>query len=52
MNILGIDIDQIVQLGTQIATTGAVRAFEVAGDDLFEMVIGVAVLIYEVDPTR
>jgi hypothetical protein len=51
MNILGLDIDQIVQLGTQIATTGAVRAFEATGDDLFEMVIGVAFLIYEIDPS-
>lgn len=50
MNIPGIDIDDIVQLGTQVATTGAIRAVEMGADDLFELVIGVAVLIYELNP--
>lgn len=50
MNILGLDIDQIVQLGTQVATTGTIGGFRLGGDDLFELIIGVAVLIYEMDP--
>ncbi len=49
MDVLGIDIGQIVQLGTQVATVGA-GAFAAAGDDLFEFIIGVAILIYEIDP--
>ncbi len=50
MDVMGIDIGQIVQLGTQVATTGAVRGFEMVSDDLFEFIIGVAILIYEIDP--
>ncbi len=43
----GIDIDQIVQLVTRVATTGAVRGFDMIADDLWEFSIGVAILIYE-----
>lgn len=50
MDIFGIDINHIVDLGTQVATSGAVRAAEVAGDDIFEYIIGVAILIYEQYP--
>lgn len=51
MDAFGIDIAQIVELGTQVATHGAIRAAEVVADDIFEYVIGVAILIYEVNPT-
>jgi hypothetical protein len=47
---MGIDIDQIVQLVTHVATTGAVRGFEMITDDLWEFSIGVAILIYEQNP--
>lgn len=51
MDIFGIDISHIVDLGTQVATTGAIRMVELAADDLFDYTIGVAILIYELDPT-
>lgn len=50
MNVFGIDIAHIVELGTQVATTRAIRAAEVAADDVFDFLVGVAVLIYEMDP--
>jgi hypothetical protein len=46
-----IDLGDIVELGTQVAVHGAVRAGEIASvDDLFEMLVGIAVLIYEMAP--
>ena len=46
-----IDLGDIVELGTQVAVHGAVRASEIASvDDLFEMLVGIAVLIYEMAP--
>lgn len=43
----GIVIEEIAQLGTQIATSGAIRVAEAARDDVFEHIIAVAVLIYQ-----
>jgi len=52
MNILGLDISQIADLGTMVAQSGAIRAAaEVAGDEVFEYVIGIAVVIYSTNPT-
>ena len=46
-----IDLGDIVELGTQVAVHGAMRAGEIASvDDLFEMLVGIAVLIYEMAP--
>lgn len=46
-----IDLGEIVELGTQVAVHGAVRAAEIASvDDLFELLVGIAVLIYEMAP--
>jgi hypothetical protein len=46
-----IDLSEIVELGTQVAVHGAVRAAEMASvDDLFELLVGIAVLIYEMAP--
>ncbi|WP_448662416.1 hypothetical protein ACG3SL_17375 [Sphingomonas sp. CJ20] len=46
-----IDFGDIAELGTQVACHGAVQAGEVMGiDDLFELIIGIAVLIYELAP--
>lgn len=42
---------EIAALGTQIATHGALRVAEVAGDEVFEMLVAIAVLIYETYPT-
>lgn len=46
-----IDLSEIVELGTQVAAHGAVRAADMASvDDLFELLVGIAVLIYEMAP--
>lgn len=50
MGIFGIDINQIADLGTQVATNGAIRAMEFFSDDIFEYIIGVAIVVYEMDP--
>ncbi|MBP2274976.1 MULTISPECIES: hypothetical protein [Sphingomonas] len=50
MDIFNIDINQIVDLGTQIGTSGAIRSLELVGDDVFDYIIGVAILIYEIYP--
>ena len=49
---LGLDINAIVDLGTQVAQSGAIRATEIVGDEVFEYVIGVALVVYAVDPDR
>lgn len=41
---------EIASLGSQIATHGAIRAAEVAGDQVFEMLIAIAILVYETYP--
>ena len=51
MDIFGIDISQIADLTTHVATSGALRVAELVGDDIFEYIIGIAVLIYEIDPS-
>lgn len=43
-------IQEIATLGTQVATHGAIRATEVVGDDIFEMLISIAILVYEMYP--
>lgn len=50
MDIFSIDINHIVDLGTQIATNGAIRSLELVGDDIFDYLIGVAILVYELHP--
>lgn len=51
MGLVQIDPGEIVELGTQVAMHGAVRAAEmVCADDLFELIVGIAVLIYEIAP--
>jgi hypothetical protein len=51
MRLVQIDPGEILELGTQVAVHGALRAGEVSGvDDLFELVVGVVVLIYEITP--
>lgn len=43
-------IAEIAPLGTQIASHGAIRATEVAADQVFEMLIAIAILVYETYP--
>lgn len=51
MELVRIDPGEIVELGTQVAMHGAVRVAEMASaDDLFELLVGIAVLIYEIAP--
>ena len=48
--VLGLDIAQIVDLGTQVATAGAIRAAEMTADEVFDYIIGMAIVVYEIDP--
>lgn len=50
MDIMAIDINHIVELGTHVATVGALGAGEVSRDRVFEYVISVAIVIYESNP--
>jgi hypothetical protein len=50
MNVLGLDIEHIVELGTAVAQSGAIRAAEMVADDVFEYVIGIAMVVYAMDP--
>lgn len=50
MVLFALDINQIAVLGTQVATSGALRSVELAADELFEFVIAIVILIYEVSP--
>lgn len=43
-------ITEIASLATEVATHGAIRAAEVAGDQIFEMLIAIAILVYETYP--
>jgi len=51
MKLVQIDPAEIVELETCVAIHGAVRPMETVGiDELFEMLVGIAVLIYEMAP--
>ena len=50
MNPFAFDIGEVVELGTQVAIHGTMRAGEVMLDELFEMLVGIAILIYEMNP--
>ena len=50
MGLVQIGFGEIAELGTQVAMHGALRTGEVMRDDLFELVVGVVVLIYEIAP--
>ena len=50
MESFSFDINHIVDLATQVGTSGAIRSLELVGDDVFDYIIGVAILIYEVHP--
>lgn len=47
---MGLDMGAIAELGTQVAMHGAVRAGEVAIDDVFELIVGIIVLVIEITP--
>jgi hypothetical protein len=51
MRLVQIDPAEIVELETRVAIHGTVRAPEAVGvDELFELLVGIAVLIYELAP--
>ncbi len=50
MQLFGLDISQIVDLGTQVATKGAIGSVDIFTDDIFEYIIGVAIVVYEMNP--
>lgn len=50
MNVMGIDIGHIADLGTQVAQSGAIRAFEIVGDEVFEYLVAMAVLLQDTGP--
>lgn len=50
MNPISIDIGKIPELGTQVGTVGALQMNERLTDEVFEFIIGIAALIYELDP--
>lgn len=50
MKLVQIDPSEIVELDTRVAIHGAVGTEETAIDDLFELLVGIAVLIYEMAP--
>jgi hypothetical protein len=50
MKLVQIDPAEIVELDTLVAIHGAVRTEETGIDDLFELLVGIAVLIYEMAP--
>ena len=46
MDAMGIDIGQIVDLATEVATGGAIRIGEMFADEVFDYAAGVAVMVY------
>ncbi len=50
MERLVIPIQEIVDLATQTAVAGAIRIAEIAGDGVYEQMISVIAVIYEMDP--
>ncbi len=50
MGLVQIDFGEIAELGSQVAIHGAVRLMEAGGDELFELIVGIAILIYEIAP--
>lgn len=50
MELPRIDIAEIAQLASEVAINGAIRLAGAIGDDTFEYLVGIAVLIYETHP--
>lgn len=45
MALVQLDVGEIAELGTTVAMHGAVATAEIASDALFELIVGVVVLI-------
>ncbi|WP_171012440.1 MULTISPECIES: hypothetical protein [unclassified Sphingomonas] len=50
MGLLKIDLGEIPELGTSVAMHGTLRMGLTDIDDLFELIVGIAILIYEIAP--
>lgn len=50
MPLVQIEMGEIAELGTQVAMHGAIRAGEVAADDIFELLVGIVLLVHELLP--
>lgn len=50
MGLLKIDLGEIPELGTSVALHGTMRTALNDVDDLFELIVGIAILIYEIAP--
>jgi hypothetical protein len=47
MDLFTLNITEIADLATQVATNGALQIADLRGDELFEMIVGIAALVYE-----
>jgi len=50
MPLIQMNLGEIAELGTQVAVHGAVRASEIGSDYLFDLIVAVAILIFESSP--
>jgi hypothetical protein len=50
MGLVKIDLGEIAELGTNVAMHGTLGAAGRDVDDLFELIVGIAILIYEMVP--
>jgi hypothetical protein len=50
MALVQIGLGDIAELGTQVAVHGSLRSMEMGVDDLFDLIVGIAILIYELAP--
>jgi hypothetical protein len=50
MGLIQIDASAIAELGTQVAMHGAIGAGEATVDDIFELIVGIVLLVIEIVP--
>ena len=50
MELFRIDIGEIADLANSVAINGAIRVMDGMGDDMFEYIVAVVVLVYEMYP--
>ncbi len=50
MDIFGMNISDVVDIGTQVATAGAIGTVGLYSDEIFELIISIAIIVYELDP--
>lgn len=50
MSYIAFDLGDVVELETSVATNGAIRGEGGLGDEVFDSVVGIAIIIYEMFP--